>query len=110
MLYNSCIFCMNKWKLIILIIINIHIIINNIRKGLQIVSKKYNNLGELQKGILIGFSTVTLFSGSLTGVHSYKMGKNFNEIAKNTLIGMQIGATTFIFAPIVIYDLYKNCV
>ena len=69
---------------------------NNIRKGLQIVSKKFNNLGEFQRRILIefnnldefqrriliGFSTVTLFSGSITGVHSYKMGKNFNEIEK----------------------------
>lgn len=83
---------------------------NNIRKSLQIVSKKFNNIGEFQQGILIGFSTVTLFSGSITGVHSYKMGMNFNEIAKNTLTGMQIGATSFLFAPIVLYDFYKNCV
>ena len=83
---------------------------NNIRKALQIVSKKYNNLSEIKQGILIGFSSSTIFGGSITGVHSYKMGKNFNEIAKNTLTGMQIGATTFIFTPIVIYDFYKNCV
>lgn len=83
---------------------------NNIRKGLQIVSMKFNNLGEIKQGILIGFSGTITLSGSITGVHSYKMGKNFNEIAKKTLTGMQIGATNFLFAPIVLYDFYKNCV
>ena len=78
---------------------------NNIHKTLQIVSKKFTNQSEIKQGIFVGFTSTTLFSGSILGVHSYKMDEESSNIAKNTLKGMALGATTFIFFPIFVYDL-----
>ena len=79
---------------------------NNIRKTLQIVSKQFTNQSEIKQGILVGFTSTTLFSGSIFSVHSYKIGENSGIIAKNTLKGMVLGATTFVFFPIFVYDIY----
>lgn len=79
---------------------------SNIRKTLQIISKQFTNQSEIKQGILVGFTSTTLFSGSILGVHSYKIGENSGIIAKNTLKGLALGATTFIFFPIFVYDIY----
>ena len=83
---------------------------NNIKKVIQNVSKKIKIDSEIKQCIILGFTSTTLFSGSIFGVHSYKMNYPYNVIAKNTLTGMTIGASAYILSPLLIYDFYKNCV
>lgn len=58
---------------------------SNIRKTLQIISKQFTNQSKIKQGILVGFTSTTLFSGSILGVHSYKIGEN-SEILKKVFI------------------------
>jgi len=81
---------------------------NNIRKTLQIFSKKLTNQSEIKQCIFVGFTSSTLISGSMFVIHSYKIGKDSSNITKNTLKGMAFGATAFVFFPIFVYDFYKN--
>ena len=69
---------------------------NNITKVIQNVSKKIKIDSEVKQCIILGFTSTTLFSGSIFGVHSYKMNYPYNVIAKNTIVFLDQGVLNII--------------